>query len=228
MYGTMTDGELLREGLRRLDFADSAHNESCAQSLEIYLHELELFNKMHSFTAETGRSEIIIRHIFDSLAALHAIRSLAIRTGSGSPVIADIGSGGGFPGIPLAVCMRDIRFVLIERMQKRSVFLESCTAIMGLSNVTVENTPAEQLRQQFDVCVFRSFHPLDKSTLPVLLKLAIPTGFLAAYKAKIAKIHEEMDAVASLVSGWTAEKLDVPFLHDHERHLVIIPACARQ
>jgi 16S rRNA (guanine527-N7)-methyltransferase len=215
----MTDSELLREGLRQLGFTDSNTQEQTAQSLEIYLNELKLFNKTHSLVSEHDTRDIIIKHVFDSLAALSHIQSLAAN--KTQSVIADIGSGGGFPGIPLAVCMSDARFTLIERMKTRCAFLQNCVSLMNLTNVSIENMEMEKITpHSFDVCVFRSFHPLTPKLAQTLLSLTVPGGHLAAYKAKLSAIKEEMKEIESL--EWKAEKLSVPFLSDHERHLVII------
>jgi 16S rRNA (guanine527-N7)-methyltransferase len=215
----MTDSELLREGLRQLGFTDSRAREQTAQSLEIYLNELKLFNKTHSLVSEHNSRDIIIKHIFDSLAALSFIQSLAAN--KPQPAIADIGSGAGFPGIPLAVCMCDARFTLIERMQTRCAFLQNCVSLMNLSNVLIENIEIGKMpSHSFDVCVFRSFHPFTPKLAKTLLSLIHPGGYLAAYKAKLSVIEKEMSEIKSL--EWKAEKLSVPFLSDHERHLVII------
>ena len=139
-------------------------------------------------------------------------------------VIADIGTGGGLPGIPLALTMSDTDFVLVERMSKRCLFLENCAAVLGLKNVRIENIEAERIEQRsFDIAVFRAFRPLDKKMLRILLRTLKPCGFLAAYKAKREKIDEEMGAVKQFVSSFEVIPLKVPFLEEHERNLVIIP-----
>jgi 16S rRNA (guanine527-N7)-methyltransferase len=219
----ITDRELLCEGLKQLGFTEERH-ATLTRIMEKYLDEWELFNKTLKLTAETARKDIIVKHIFDSLSAYAHIQNLPVLHGDSSraePIVADIGSGGGFPGIPLAACMPDVRFVLIERMQKKCAFLENCAALLGLSNVTVENTPVEQVqKRRFDVCVFRSFHPLDAALFKTLSECVVPGGFLAAYKGRREKIDEEMRALGAM--SYSVKKLTVPFLEDHERHVVIM------
>ena len=137
--------------------------------------------------------------------------------------IADIGSGGGLPGIPLAIALPQFQFVLVERMSKRCAFLENCAAVLNLRNVRVENLQAEQVEAaSFDVATFRAFRPLDKKIIKTLLRTIKSDGILAAYKAKQENIATEMAAISSIVPEYKIEKLVVPFMEDHQRHLVLI------
>jgi 16S rRNA (guanine527-N7)-methyltransferase len=231
--------ELLLNGLERLGLSCSGMRSQAAALFDIYLDEIELFNKTLNLAAVSGRKEIIVRHILDSVAPFALIAELAeisrkkragiSGTADDAAVIADIGSGGGFPGIPLAVCAsvmrKQTRVVLIERSKKKCAFLENCAAMMNLSCVTVENIAVERAqKKRFDVCVFRAFHPLDEKTARLILSLTVGGGFIAAYKARLENIKREMRGIESLSHGWRAEKLSVPFLEDHERHLVIMEA----
>ena len=73
-----------------------------AQKMEAYIKEIILFNSAYNLTNTSDRDELVVRHIFDSLAAWKKIAELTKLAGSGAVTIADIGSGGGLPGIPLA------------------------------------------------------------------------------------------------------------------------------
>lgn len=218
-------GSLLEKGLSALGFCgDSA--AALRDKMESYIKELMLFNAAYDLVGTDDRDGIIVRHILDSLSAAHVIRQLVEKshdeTGSAAR-IGDIGSGGGLPGIPLAAAMPDARFTLVERMSKRCAFLENCAAILGLGNVGVRNTQAEQMPpEQLDVAVFRAFRPLDRKMTQTLLRLVRPGGTLAAYKAKSASIAAEMQAVSDLTGGYKKIPLAVPFLDGHERHLVIV------
>ena len=218
-----------------------------AEKLHRYAKELELFNSVYDLTAAKTAEEIEVRHVLDSLAArtellklkeevlkqrrmneapkAAACQNKVVSSGTDADfVIADIGTGGGLPGIPLALSMSDTDFVLVERMSKRCLFLENCAAVLGLKNVRIENIEAERIEQRsFDIAVFRAFRPLDKKMLRILLRTLKPCGFLAAYKAKREKIDEEMGAVKQFVSSFEVIPLKVPFLEKHERNLVIIP-----
>lgn len=193
-----------------------------------YIKELELFNAVFDLVgadpkSDQGRSDLVVRHILDSLAPWKELCRLCIDLpGSASPKIADAGSGAGFPGIPLSIVFPDIHFTLIERMTKRCSFLENCKAILGLTNVSIVNVEVEKARAgAFDIVVFRAFRPLDHAMIKTLLALTSSTGFLAAYKAKRDKIEEEMSAISADVDGWKIVTLSVPFLEHEERHLVL-------
>ncbi len=217
--------DFLGQGLLELGL-NSQSNCSLLEKMETYIDELMLFNSAYDLVGAQNRDEIIVRHILDSLSASHIIQELAqgvLNVTGQSARIADIGSGGGLPGIPLAVAIPNAQFTLVERMSKRCAFLENCIAVLGLNNVTVENKQAEQMpREQFDIEVFRAFRPLEKKMTKTLLALLKPDGIIAAYKAKKESIQEEMNAISDLVDEYKTMPLTVPFLQDRQRHLVLI------
>ena len=185
-----------------------------------------LFNAAYDLVGAENQEQIVVNHILDSLAGWRCIRELALERQQGrqeSVLVADIGSGGGLPGIPLAIALPQLQFVLVERMSKRCAFLENCAAVLRLKNVRVENMQAEQVPpQSFDVATFRAFRPLDKKMIKTLLRTIGEGGVLAAYKAKLESIEAEMSAIASIVPEYTIKPLTVPFMEDHQRHLVLI------
>jgi 16S rRNA (guanine527-N7)-methyltransferase len=210
---------LLKEGLGKLGLEES--DSRILPLLERYVEEIELFNPAYGLVKVKDRRELIVKHILDSLAPLNIIRSLS--KNSESLKIADVGSGAGLPGIPLAVCLPDAAFTLIERMGRRAGFLRDAVAVLGLPNVTVEEAEMEKIamaiENHFDLIVFRAFKPLDGAILKGLLALLKPSGFLAAYKGRRQAIEEEMSGLQNL--PWEAIPLEVPFLEE-ERHLVLI------
>ena len=225
----------LIDGLKKCGIPEEVAPE-LAQKMEAYIKEIILFNSAYNLTNTSDRDELVVRHIFDSLAAWPKImsvvecsRSECIETAGTSFVIADIGSGGGLPGIPLAATFSllpdfaDLHFELVERMEKRCAFLENCAAILGLKNVTVVNSEAERVpAEAYNLITFRAFRPLDKKMTKTLLRIVKPEGFLCAYKAKQTSIKEEMDAITALVPEYEVQPLTVPGLEDSERNLVII------
>lgn len=215
----------LVDGLKKCGIPENA-TEPLAQKMEVYIKEIVLFNSAYNLTNTSDRDELVVRHIFDSLAAWKKISEMA---GSTTGItIADIGSGGGLPGIPLAAAfatagITDVRFELVERMEKRCAFLENCAAILGLKNVTVVNSEAERVDEgAYDLITFRAFRPLDKKMTKTLLRIVKDNGYLCAYKAKAASIKEEMDGITALVPEYEVVPLAVPGLEDSERNLVII------
>ena len=220
--------DYLHEGLVKLNFSTETI-PVLESDLKKYVNELMLFNSAYDLVGAETSDEIVIRHILDSLSAYHIIRKLADerRTdGSTGICIADIGSGGGLPGIPLALSMRDVQFKLIERMSKRCLFLENCVALLGLSNVTVENIELERVPQEsIDISVFRAFRPLEYKMTKKLMRVLKHGGYLAAYKAKEEKIKEEMEQIKTIIPEYKQIPLQVPFLTDngeYERNLVLV------
>ena len=178
---------------------------SLVSKMEQYIKEIILFNSAYNLTNTSDHDELVIRHILDSLAGYEIIKkSLRSRTDDASPlVVGDIGSGGGLPGVPLAasfLCADDfekpVQFKLVERMEKRCSFLENCKAMLGLTNVEIWNTVAEQVEPEcFDLITFRAFRPLDEKMTKTLLRMVKKGGILCAYKAKLENIKEEMQGI---------------------------------
>lgn len=216
---------ILRQGLEALNLPKDKI-PSIQEKLEGYIKELMLFNAAYDLVGSENHGQIVVNHILDSLSAWALIKDLAQERENGRQAvaqIADIGSGGGLPGIPLAIALPQFQFVLVERMSKRCAFLENCAAVLNLRNVRVENLQAEQVEAaSFDVATFRAFRPLDKKIIKTLLRTIKSDGILAAYKAKQESIATEMAAISSIVPEYKIEKLVVPFMEDHQRHLVLI------
>lgn len=212
----------LIDGLKKCGIPETAA-EPLAQKMEAYIKEIILFNSAYNLTNTSDRDELVVRHIFDSLAAWPKLTDIC-----NDGVIADIGSGGGLPGIPLAAAfmaagISNVRFELVERMEKRCAFLENCAAILGLKNVTVVNSEAERVEPEaYDLITFRAFRPLDKKMTKTLLRIVKSGGHLCAYKAKASSIKEEMDGISTIVPEYEVCPLAVPGLEDSERNLVII------
>ena len=228
----------LEEGLAKLNFSKN-QIEQIAPLMENYAGEILLFNGAYNLVNASSRDEIFVRHILDSLSAAQEICRVAEKI-SAEPAqsenakkneskkitIADIGSGGGLPGIPLAAAFPQFNFVLVERMSKRCAFLENVRALLGLENVRIENSELEKIpHESFEIATFRAFRPLEKKMLANLLAVLKKGGSLAAYKAKRKNIVEEMRLANC--SSYNIIALDVPFLTDvsaeeHERNLVLI------
>lgn len=215
--------DILKQGLEKLSLPES-HYPLLEEKLRLYMKELLLFNAAYDLVGADKEEDIIIHHLLDSLAGVHHIEKLLADL-QDTPVaeIADIGSGGGLPGIPLALALPQVHFTLVERMSKRCAFLENSVAILNLKNVTVTNSQVEQIpKNSFHIATFRAFRPLDKKMIRTLLKVIKPAGFLAAYKGKTEAIKAEMETIADTVPYYTAHPLTVPFLEERQRHLVLI------
>lgn len=197
--------------------------------LETYIQEVLSFNETYNLMKADDADELAVNHILDSLVAVPHIQSLvdSICTEKNTKPeelkLADIGSGGGCPGIPLSVAFPNLHFTLVERMEKRCLFLQDAIKKMGLKNVEVYCVQADKVeKESFDLEVFRAFHPFDKKITKLLLGMLKKGGYLAAYKARAEKIAAEMEEVKMQIPEYKKIALTVPFLEDHERNLVVV------
>jgi 16S rRNA (guanine527-N7)-methyltransferase len=219
MDRTLQEGLLrLMQGDAQVDCLLKTRFDEVLRLLNLYIEEIELFNPAYGLVGVKDRRELVIKHILDSLSPLGIIFRLL----KGGGPAADLGSGAGLPGIPLAIALPDCSFTLIERMGRRAGFLRNTLAVLGLSNAAVEEGEMEKAAPgRFSLITFRAFHPLNPVILKGLFRLLLPGGVLAAYKGRQEKVEEEM-AAARAEGNWESLPLDVPFLGE-ERRLVVIP-----
>ncbi|NOT95363.1 MAG: 16S rRNA (guanine(527)-N(7))-methyltransferase RsmG, partial [Nitrospira sp.] len=143
--------------------------ESHAKQFMSYLTHLMTWNKTINLTAITDQKEIIIKHFVDSLAALVATSFPQ------NAAVLDVGSGGGFPGIPIKILRPDLRLVLIDPVQKKCSFLNSMIGLLTLHDVSTFNGTIEQyakrpLDHAIDMVVVRALKFQDiKEHIPTLL-----------------------------------------------------------
>lgn len=127
-----------------------------AEKLAVYHALLMDWNQRMDLTAVTEEDEMLDRHYVDSLAPL-AVPGLLPQTGR----VIDVGTGAGFPGMALAIACPQLRFTLLDAQQKRLTFLQAVIDEVGLTNVTLCHSRAEdgarkpELREQFDAAVAR-------------------------------------------------------------------------
>jgi len=160
----------------------------------LYMNLLIEWNKKMNLTAITDPEEIIIKHFIDSLTVGKYLEN-------NSKVI-DVGTGAGFPGIPLAICFEKINFTLADSLQKRILFLKEIKNKLDLKNVELIHGRAEdlgkgeKLREQYDFAVSRAVAPLN-----ILLEYLIPfikvNGYCICMKGSNGK-NELEDAKSAL------------------------------
>jgi 16S rRNA (guanine527-N7)-methyltransferase len=198
--------ELLLEGARDLGIElDGAGGEVLLRLVD----ELELGNGQFNLTAIRDRPGMLRKHVLDSLSLQPYLRGARV---------ADIGTGAGFPGLPLAIVNPQRRLTLVEATGKKARFAEQTAERLGLDNVQVVHTRAESYRpfELFDTVVARALSSLADFAA-YAGHLCAPDGRLLAMKGK--RLEEEISALPKSFRVLAVHRLRVPGLDD-ERHLV--------
>ena len=181
------------------------------------------WNERMNLTAITEPRDVAVKHMVDSLTAYDAALF------SGAPTVIDVGTGAGFPGIPLKIFDPSIRLTLMDSLAKRLAFLEAVVEDLGLTGVTCVHARAEdaahepQRRERYDIAVSRAV-----ARLPVLLEYTLPFvkkgGHLIALKGRTAE-EEATDAkhALKLLGGRleTIRPVTLPGLSDKRAVLTI-------
>jgi 16S rRNA (guanine527-N7)-methyltransferase len=209
--------EFLRAGARELGISLDARG---AAALVKLVDELELANAAFNLTAIRDRPGMLRKHILDSLSLQSYLRGRRI---------ADIGTGAGFPGLPLAIVNPQRGFTLVDATGKKARFVEQTALRIGCRNVRVEHARAENYRpfELFDTVMARALSSLADFAA-YAGHLCAPDGRLLAMKGK--RPDDEISSLPKSFRVLAVHRLKVPGLED-ERHLVEIsparPGAAR-
>lgn len=204
--------DLLTQGLEALGLG---RRPGLAEGLEAYRQQIDAWNEKLGLVALKEPSDLVVKHLLDSLAPW------ALLEGFGFSSMADLGSGAGFPGIPLALTFPGVRTVLVERMERRAGFLDSTLLALKRTDVIVLQRTFEEVKDRFDLVTFRAFTPLEVKIVKKMRKILAPGGRIAAYKGRREVIDGELAGLGALADGAEVFPLRVPFL-DEERHLVVL------
>lgn len=203
----MTPAAALERGLNMLALALPAGAE---EKLLAYLDLLTKWNRTYNLTAIRDPLRMVSHHLLDSLAVLREIPA-------GS--LADVGSGAGLPGIPIAIAEADRRVTLNDANHKKSAFLRQAVIELGIANTEVHHGRVQSWRprERFAVVISRGFTELAEF-IAACRHVALPDGVLAAMKG--AYPHEELARLPIGCDCSDVRKLRVPML-EGERHLVL-------
>jgi 16S rRNA (guanine527-N7)-methyltransferase len=189
-------------------------SDAIQQKLLDYLALIQKWNKVHNLTAVRDPDEMVTLHLLDSLAVLPFIQA---------KTLLDVGSGAGLPGIPLAICLPELKVTVIDSSQKKASFMRQAKAELGIDNLEVLCGRVEEVRrdEKFDVVISRAFS--DLCLFVNLTKhLCKAAGTWLAMKgvfpeAELKELAEKLHLMPS-----KTEVLKVPGL-DAQRHLVFLP-----
>ncbi len=186
--------------------------EAQLQRLAAFGRLLLRWNAVHNLTAIRD-NELLTHHLLDSLALVPA---LARHAACAAPRVLDVGSGGGLPGIVLAIALPQLRLTLVDASQKKCAFLIQARLELGLDNVDVVHGRVEKLRlAEFDVIVSRALTTLAQF-VDWTRHLLKREGCWLAMKGRLPA--EEMKSLPDQVLA-TATPLSVPGLEE-QRHLI--------
>ena len=214
----------LMDGLREMGVELS---DSQLEQFDTYRNELLLSHQRVNLTAITEPAEIETRHFLDSLTLLYVLRERTA-TGTGLSII-DVGSGAGFPGIPVKLVLPNIRLTLLEATGKKVTFLSHLVTALGLRGVDVVHGRAEEVarlpayRETYDVAVARAVASLATLAEICLPFVRIGGQFIALKKGDIgAEIERSRSAVARL-GGADVHLFEVPLRQlPDSRYLVYV------
>lgn len=186
-------------------------SDSDAARMVRLLDELDDWNQRMNLTAIRERPQQLTKHLLDSLSVQPFLR--------GTRVL-DVGTGAGFPGLPLAIVNPQRQFTLLDSTAKKLKFIDHVVQLLGLTNVTTVHQRAEsfEVKDRFDIVLSRAVGPVEQF-VKWSGRLCVGGGRLLAMKGRY-----PTDELKTLPNGWklaAVHRLDVPGL-DEERHLVEI------
>ncbi|MBU2641287.1 MAG: 16S rRNA (guanine(527)-N(7))-methyltransferase RsmG [Thiobacillus sp.] len=204
----MTLATQLAAGVAALDLVLPAGAEA---KLLAYLALLDKWNRVYNLTAVRDPERMVSHHLLDSLAAVPLFQAESVL---------DVGSGGGLPGIPLAIARPELQVTVIDSIAKKTAFLLQAKSELGLANLNVVTRRVEDFHPPagFDVITSRAFSDL-KEFVTLTRHLLRPGGRWLAMKGLIP--HEEIATLPDWVRVSANHELRVPGL-EASRHLIVL------
>ncbi|MBU4500273.1 MAG: 16S rRNA (guanine(527)-N(7))-methyltransferase RsmG [Gammaproteobacteria bacterium] len=204
----MTLATQLAAGVAALDLVLPAGAEA---KLLAYLALLDKWNRVYNLTAVRDPERMVSHHLLDSLAAVPLFQAESVL---------DVGSGGGLPGIPLAIARPELQVTVIDSIAKKTAFLLQAKSELGLANLNVVTRRVEDFHPPagFDVITSRAFSDL-KEFVTLTRHLLMPGGRWLAMKGLIP--HEEIATLPGWVRVSANHELRVPGL-EASRHLIVL------
>jgi 16S rRNA (guanine527-N7)-methyltransferase len=215
----MNNEEILRQGIN--GFGIEA-NDQMINDLKIYREILVDWNQKMNLTGIEEEREVFIKHFLDSISA---VSNGYIKNGIS---LIDVGTGAGFPGLPLKICLRDIKLTLLDSLNKRINFLQEVSNTVNLEDVEFIHGRAEDFgkdskyREQFDVATARAV-----AGLPILMEFCVPFvklgGYFVCLKGPNANLELEESQKAMEVLGLEfIEKIEIELPNEELKHNILV------
>ena len=197
---------------RGIDALGLRVNEAQQQQLLGYMDLIQKWNKVYNLTALRNPQEILTHHVLDSLSVIAPLlRHLEKKNGAAQADVSllDVGSGGGLPGVVIAICCPFVRVTCVDTVSKKAAFIQQVAASLKLPNLQGVHARVESLSGPFDVICSRAF-----ASLPDFVNWSLGAltheGVWMAMKGKTPE--DEMAALPSSAEVFHVEQLKVPGL----------------
>lgn len=192
------------------------------QFIDFYEYLVEK-NKVMNLTGITEFDEVLVKHFLDSLACVKAVDMSKVKS------VMDIGTGAGFPGVPLKIAFPQVKATLLDSLNKRVKFLEETFQLLKFNEIEAIHGRAEEFaknkvyREQYDLCVSRAV-----SNLATLAEYCLPYvkcgGYFVSYKS--GKVQEEAEKAEKAIKILGGKVKDIIYFQlpdsEIERSLVVI------
>lgn len=196
--------KLLMEALQILG---APYNDKVINQFQEYMEQILAWNEKVNLTSITNRDDFVKKHYIDSIACYNTIQY------KNAEKIIDVGTGAGFPGIPLAILSPDKSFVLMDSLNKRLKIIDEIANNLGINNITLCHGRAEdearrkEHREKYDLCVSRAV-----ANLEVLSEYCLPFvkvgGWFGAYKSTSAEEEISNSVKAISLLGGQLEQIE--------------------
>lgn len=205
--------DILVQGANEMKVALS---EPQISNLLAYIREFDKWNKAYNLSAIRDIRQMVARHLLDSLSVVPYF----LENNHSTENVIDVGTGGGLPGIPLAIMFPEKKFTLLDSAGKKTRFLFHVKTLLKLENVSVENRRVEEFQpvKKFNTVISRAFASLQDMTEGCSHLLETDGVFLAM---KGIYPQDELAPIADKIELLESIKLDVAAT-DGERHLLVL------
>lgn len=217
----MSELEKIEKELRQILVKGAEQMSVTLQEVQIenllaYIREFDKWNKAYNLSAIRDIRQMVARHLLDSLSVVPFIKKSIYTTDA----IIDVGTGGGLPGIPLAIMFPEKKITLLDSNGKKTRFLFHVKTLLKLDNVSVENRRVEEFKptKKFNAVISRAFASLQDMT-EGCVHLLVDTGVFIAMKGIYPQ--DELAPVVDKNNLLESIKLQVAE-NDGERHLLIL------